>query len=272
MTKASQGNQGDTPWWRRILQPWWTKTIAGMVVLAALVGGANDGWGIWDRITQTSTGHEGVDPSGNGATAAPAPTNDPGGWGPGRTMYTGNIPSTIPLLNSVADHPLYGDMRNFVNVRSLSKGTYNGDIVRADIGDEVVVSVVVHNNAADNLPPEQTTIHGLRMRYTVGRDTTDDPIRVVIEADNASAVWDSASVVTPVRTSLQFISGSITFKTNHASDHPLRVPDAKFAQGGSVPLGQSKLDGELPVGYDKNGVYQGAGIAEFRLVVVASTE
>jgi hypothetical protein len=187
-------------------------------------------------------------------------------------MYGDQAPAPTRALNVVPDHPHYGDERNFVVIRSVTGNTTEADIVRANVGDELRVTAVVHNNAANSLPPEESTIHGLKMRFTMGQNTTDNPVRIIIEADNAAAVWDSASVVTPVKTSLQFISGSIKFKTNHAKDPKLSVPDGKFAQGHSVLLGQEELNGQLPVGYDKDGVYQGAGIAEFRLVVVPATE
>lgn len=246
-------------WWNRF-GPWWTKLLGLVGVSAMALGGVSAGWDVFDRVTPAAEA---------GANTSPTPLkpNDVGGWGPSRQVFkTGEDPA-YAVLNSQVDHPKYGDERNFVGVANARGGPYT-DLVRADIGDDLYVRVIVHNNCRDGVDPSRSTIHGLQMRFVAARETTDIPVRVVIEADNAFTVWDSASIITSAPASVIFLSGSITFKTNHSLDAPFLVPDGDFGKGKTVVLGQSALDGELPIGADSNGIDQGAGIVLFKLRVV----
>lgn len=206
--------------------------------------------------------------SGTGTQSAPPATDEPntasgyhGEWGPNRDFFTTEKAAPYAVLNSITDDPNFGSQVNFVRVR-VGDNTYD-DFTRAKSGDVVDVTVAVFNNASDGLAGSAATVHGLNARLLLPPAGKDLPMGIVLAGKNVVSVWDGATILTGATSSLQFVQGSATFRTNHGT---FELPDS-FGDKEPTTLGQTKLDGEYPVGYDGD-LYQGNGYIEFQLRVV----
>ena len=192
-----------------------------------------------------------------------------GGWGPERETFTSTEPATYAVLNSITDNPTHGDERNFVQIRPLGSSNESyAEMVRGDIGDEFVVYALVANDAADNLASLPATLQGLTATLSLKANGTDLPLSVILAAKNAPEVWDGASVITTKPASLRYVAGSTKFHT-HAVNDGYSVPDDNFGAGSPISIGYDSSDGNLPVGYDKDGNYMGSGYLTFRIEIAA---
>ena len=201
--------------------------------------------------------------------ASPDEASYNGGWGPERQTFTDEAPANYAVIDSITDDPDIGDERNFFRIKSAqAQGPYAqyGDLIRAKPGDEVVVSVALFNNAADNLDSLTATIHGLNARLVWSSPGKVVSLGAVLSSANTITIWDGASIVCEGSCRLDFISGSATLRTN-AGDFP--VSDLINSDKGA-PLGYDKTDGEFPVGYAPDGKYRGNGYVNFRVRVSAS--
>lgn len=257
------------PW----LKTWWSKLVGVGAVIGFFLGVFTDAFGFAEIVSPlfrsgAAESPVPVETLGPVAAERPAATYT-GGWGPKRDTFTVERPANYAVLNSITNFGTHGDERNFVQARLEAHGDASyADIVRADIGDEIVIYAWVANDAADNLAGNAATIHGLTATLYVYDGGTDNSIAIILEGKNATAVWDGASIITQADARLAYIVGTGRFFTNHA-ENGLVLPDS-FGEREPVAIGQAALDGELPVGYDAGGIYQGSGYLTFRLRVLAS--
>jgi hypothetical protein len=192
-----------------------------------------------------------------------------GGWGPERQTFTEHLPADHAVLNSITDQVVQGDERNFVQIKRATQpgATRYADNQEAKPGDRVTVYAWVENDAADNVPGVRSTVHGLTARFVSGR-LSDGRLTagVVYDGKDIASAWDGATVKIPGIASLQFINGSIRFLTNHSPEGGFVVPDGEFAAGKPVPVGETALDGEFPVG-KIDGKGSGSGYLLFDMLV-----
>ncbi|RXZ51900.1 hypothetical protein [Agromyces binzhouensis] len=227
--------------------------------------------------SNTSAGQQdAIDVGDKGPPPVAAPTDDPGatppsddydgGWGPDREVFTTANPAGYVALNSITDNPVHGDERNFVQVRQAGapNETYS-DVIRGGPGTEYVVYAWVANNVADNFASPVATLRGLRARVILNSGSNEHVIGVAISADNATAVWDGATIFTRESSALEYVDGSAWFHTNPDGGFAL-ADDPTTAKG--ALLGQHFADGELPVGRDSDGEYLGHGYLTFRVKMV----
>lgn len=200
------------------------------------------------------------------ADAEPSPSASPyhAGWGPERDTFTVGRPAHYAVLNSITDDPNVGDQRNFVRMQIKGAGALV-DFVRVKPGDVLLLSVLVANNAADNLDGPSATIHGLEARFHWPAPGQDIPLSVTLSGKNVIDVWDGVTVLADEPVVLHPIAGTLHMRTN-AGVLPIAMGEAVTA----VTLGWDGLDGEFPVGYSKDGTYRGLGYLEMELIVKAA--
>src|SRR5687767_12560566 len=100
-------------------------------------------------------------------------------WGPTRPTYTAANPAPHVTFNSITDNQSFGDERTFYDARNASNpnGPAQDQIQVAD-GDELVMRVYVHNNAAANL-------NGANLDGAGVSDNTRVQITLPTSTDNA---------------------------------------------------------------------------------------
>lgn len=196
-------------------------------------------------------------------SSTPAASSYSGGWGPERTVYSWEAPASYAVLNSIGDNPVQGDERNFVRARLVDAGneTYADRLVVSP-GDVVVVNAYVGNDAADDLGLA-ATILGLNAQVVFGAPGNACPVGVILGGTNVKDVWDGATLLSDVPIALRYVPDSAFFHTN-ATGYEI---DGDYGNQSPMVLGQYQQDGEYPIGYSSDGVYQGTGYLTFRVEV-----
>lgn len=193
-------------------------------------------------------------------------------WGPKRSTYTIDLPADHPVLNSITDSPAYGDERVFVQTkRSLDPNSQYSRVIKASIGDTVDVYVIVENDAADNIPPERSTIHKLTatLTYLSNGSTAqkDLGIKMTLNASNAAGVWTTAEIMLNRPGHLAYVPQSASYYSG-ATINPIPLADGGFGLGQPMLLGANAQDGELPVGNDNERHGEGgAGYLKFMMQI-----
>ncbi|MDZ4091738.1 MAG: hypothetical protein U1D68_11095 [Arthrobacter sp.] len=236
----------------------WTRTPVVVKILsfagtATLMAGGFNTWAdVADRAVPVVVSFLPKDLAQAGPPTSPVLPTPPvggylGGWGPVRETYTMQRPADHLVINSITDQNAHGDERNFVQIkRATEPVTRYVEAVEARPGDRITVYAFVQNDMASNLP--NSTVHGLTAR--LGRGQLPDgrlSVGIVYDGTNIESVWDGATVKVPEKGKLQFINGSLRFVTNHSPKGGFVLPDGGFGVGEPVLVGQTALNGELPV-------------------------
>lgn len=249
------------PEWMRT---WWARTVAIVLALSAVLGGLDSMFNLFDRAP-TNAGVVPISTPGPESSSEPGPFNN-GGYGPERDTFTMETAAPYAVLNSITDHPDVGDERNFLRLRVDDPRSKYQDFAGANPGDEILVSIFVSNDASNLLASSAATIHGLTCQLVLPASGHEIAISALLSGKNVMTVWNGARVVSNATGSIgiEVVPGSATFKT---VDGEFVLPDS-FAQGEPTLLGQSALDGELPVGMNAAGMQQGQGYIVFRIRVI----
>ncbi|GAA1223309.1 hypothetical protein [Rhodoglobus aureus] len=252
------------------LRTWWGRLVAVFTTLTLVVGAGAATFQILDYLGWYSrpVTVEGTERLTNPGPVSEAPSVNTfnGGYGPERDTFTMEKPAPYAVLNSITNNPYVGDERNFFRVRLDEEGTTYGDSLNVVPGDVLWVSMYLANNAADNLAGPSATIHGLTVRLLLPDSASDIPLGAMVEAKNATAIWNGAMLHSQVPINVQFINGSALFQTNQGE---FAVSDS-FGSGEAMLVGQTQLDGEFPVGVDSEGRGQGTAYLIYKLVVAAA--
>lgn len=183
-------------------------------------------------------------------------------WGPSRTTFTEQNPATYVTFNSITNNSVYGDERNFVNIKDASNTNDGGwtDEVTVQPGKEYVVRMYVHNNASANLNlVAQNTRASATVPTTTGKSV---PISGFVSADNANPakVWDDVNLKSDKNFNLAYIPGSASFHNNSVGQgsQGAKLSDGIVTSAGAL-LGYDKLDGKIP------GCYQYSGYVYFKV-------
>lgn len=176
-------------------------------------------------------------------------------WGPtDRPTFTIDEPADYVTFNSITDNPNYGDERNFFDAKpasNTSEGGFTNNLPVGDLndGDEVLLRVYVHNNAADNYNESGEGIaKNTRVRVDLP-EGIDRSMRAqaFISADNAQpqTVFDSLDFQSTNRPfDLTYVEGSAMLYTN---PHPQgrQISDDIIGSAGAQ-IGYDEINGEVP--------------------------
>ena len=185
-------------------------------------------------------------------------------YGPDRPTIEYQGPGTAGadyvVFNSFTGVPNIGDERQFLNGQVVGTGVYS-DPVNAEIGDEVLVRVYVHNNAASSRNDSGESV-AINTRVRVDLPTTvgtDLQANAFISADNAQPqeIFDSINITSSDAFRLDYIEGSANIRTNFI-DQPL----SDDLVNGGVQIGHDNLNGVM------NGCFEYAAFVTFRVQLV----
>lgn len=187
--------------------------------------------------------------------AAPAPSNSPSppsleqaGWGPVRNLVRVGERPQEATLNSVVDHPIYGDERNYMRVRLAGDvdAKYTSSVV-VEAGNVYEFVVAINNDAAAG----GQAAEGVRLRLqmsAVARGSA--PSHAFITSTNVvpDEMWDGATLVgedIDAWFALRYVANSAVLHTGGDASGTV-LSDDVFRDG--VLVGCDSLDGVLPAG------------------------
>lgn len=181
-------------------------------------------------------------------------------WGPDRPTYTMENPADHVTFNSITNNPNYGDEREFVIIRDLTKGGEYQHSMDLTPGHEYQVQVYIHNNAHESYNAsgkgvaKDTTLRVVIPASVQGQDTVDG----IVRASNATPkeVWDTAEIRSNDRVNLEYVSGSAKLTTHFQQKN---LPDTILSTG--VKVGDKDLSG------DWRGCLQFAGYVTYKFRV-----
>lgn len=173
-------------------------------------------------------------------------------WYPERPTYTIENPAPHVTFNSITNNPNYGDERTFFDVKDAANTNTGGFVDKADVknGQELLLRVYVHNNAASSLNGTNFDGKGVAKNTKVRvhlPTATDDALRAnaYISADNATPkeVSDTVDFVSAGKFNLEYVPGSAIAYTNHVPKG-YKLNDSIVTTG--APVGYKGADGIVP--------------------------
>ena len=188
-------------------------------------------------------------------------------WSPDRPTYTLANPSDHVTFNSITDNPREGDERAFFEVKNAANTASDGFLHSATVtdGEELLLRVYVHNDAADNLNTVSDGKGGFvgiatntKLRISLPTVTSDVMrLNAYVSADNAAPAvvadtLDLAAQNTNQNFSVSYVAGSaVAYNNAHT---------AKDANGNPIgmPLSDSIVSSGAALGYETaNGMFPG---------------
>lgn len=177
-------------------------------------------------------------------------------WGPSRATFTMEKPASYITFNSITNNEI-GDERFFVSASKWTGSAYDNNYTDSTVvedGQQYVVRIYVHNNAASNLGLIAKNVRA----YVILPTETATQITVTgkISADNANpkSVWDDTTFKSSngKKFNLAYVDGSAKYY-NYSKDGKLRTfsldglndSNDLFTSKGHL-LGFDKMDGNMP--------------------------
>ena len=220
-------------------------TITSIVLIATVAAGTVAGVQDADP-TPSAT----ADPPHSPATKSPSADNDLAfaGWGPGRTVATADNRPSTPMLNSLVDHPDYGDERNFYRVKLADDpdARFTDDLI-VEAGKVYEFAVIISNDAREGSEP----LHDVRLRIQmpgVAKQNVASQVLLTSANTNPQKIWDGVNLVGEVpadQFALRYISSSAILHTGGGANGTVLADDV-FENG--VQIGCDRLDGVVPSG------------------------
>jgi hypothetical protein len=127
------------------------------------------------------------------AVSAPSSNETTQGWGPKRPTFTIKKPAPYAVFNSITDHPMHGDERNFVQCRDRENSAW-ATAIQADDGHTYQCYVWFENAIAPNLDNENSAakLYNARVTVRLQKSATDSQSLVgTLSANNSVSVWAS---------------------------------------------------------------------------------
>lgn len=198
-------------------------------------------------------------------------------WYPDRPTYTTAVPADHVTFNSITDNKDEGDERAFFQVKDASNTQIGGFSHSTTVhdGEEVMLRVYVHNDAADNLNTVSDGKGGFKGVATNTQvrvwlpSVSDSTMRAnaYVSADNAAPqeVSDTVDFAAPVsnqKFTLTYEPGTAV-AYNNQSPNGLKLSDNIVTTGAKI--GESKADGVVP------GCFQYANIVTLKVKVHLTT-
>jgi uncharacterized repeat protein (TIGR01451 family) len=173
-------------------------------------------------------------------------------WFPDRPTYTIAHPADHVTFNSITDNPNYGDERTFFDAKDAANTSKGGfvDKVNVQDGEEVLLRVYVHNNAADNLNGTNFNGPGVAKNTKVRiflPTAASNALRAnaYVTADNAQPkeVSDTVDFAGNGNFTLSYVPGSAVSYTN-AVPSGMKLSDSIVTTG--APIGYTQANGIVP--------------------------
>lgn len=226
---------------------WQSVTFAGIVTVLILV--VIFGWVTGARQAPNEQAGGEAATSTPSLSVSPTPTSlKQAGWGPARSLVSINSRPVAATLNSVVDHPLYGDERSFMRVRLADndKSAY-ANSVTVEPGSVYEVLVAINNDAADG--GEDAENVRLRLQIPgVARGSAPSYAFVTSSSTTPNKIWDGVTLVgehIEDEFSLRYVSDSAVLHSGGKANGTVLADDV-FTDG--VLIGCDSLDGVLPAG------------------------
>lgn len=191
-------------------------------------------------------------------------------WFPERPTYTIQNPAPHVTFNSITNNPNEGDERAFFEVKDAAHTQtdgFAGSINNLNDGQELLLRVYVHNNAADNLNGTNLDGSGVARNTKVRihlPTATANALRAnaYISADNAQPreVADHIDISDDGAFKLEYVPGSARQYTN-AVPNGITLNDSIVTTG--APIGYTQADGNVP------GCFQYSSIVTVKVKVKA---
>jgi len=190
-------------------------------------------------------------------------------WYPERPTYTIENPAPHVTFNSITNNPDEGDERAFFEVKDAANTQMNGFSGKAEVeeGQELLLRVYVHNNAADNLNGSNFDGPGVakntKVRIHLPTDTAQAlRANAYISADNAQpqTVADTIDLMgqNGANFKVEYVPGSAEQYTN-AVPKGIKLSDSIVTSG--APIGYGAADGIVP------GCFQYSSIVTIKVKV-----
>jgi len=181
-------------------------------------------------------------------------------WGPARQTFTVEKPADHIVFNSITNNSVYGDERQFANIKDASNTAAGGwqNTVTAEAGKEYLVRVYVHNNAADKLNLVATNTRVMAALSTATGTTV--PITTYVSADNASPkqVYADVKLTAAQQFNIAYVPGSAKIYNNVTGTAGRAVSDT-IVNGSGALVGYNANDGKVP------GCFQYASYVTFKV-------
>jgi len=179
-------------------------------------------------------------------------------FGPVRPTFTWANPAPYITFNSITDNPQWGDERQLIKARDLNSPTtaYSTSTQVTD-GEDVVLAVFFHNNAASNL---NLTATNTQVKFSLpGTSATILSPEAFISADNANPnqVFATADLTNSRPFTITYEPGTAKLYTNYVNG--IQVSDNVVTSG--TLIGSGGTDGRVP------GCAQFSGFVTIRVKV-----
>ena len=191
-----------------------------------------------------------------------------GAWWPERPTFTINNPAPYVTFNSITNNPNYGDERMFFDAKPVSNTSTGGFLDQNTVqnGQEYLLRIYVHNNAADNLNADGKGVaRDTKVRIWLPT-VTDQAMRAnaYISSSNASPieVSDSTDFVSSTKFKMNYVPGSAIMYTN-AVPGGFKLSDSIVGNG--APIGYEGPNGVMP------GCFQYTGIVTIKVKIQSET-
>ncbi len=177
-----------------------------------------------------------------------------GGWGPHRAVYSYKDGAPFVTINSCNDNPNIGDERAFVALRKVPvpgwevPNVWHNDVWTKD-GEEYFVRVYVRNCCdTDRSGGPATVAHGVRVRIFLMLGPDRAAVFAVIGSDNATKVWDGATLHYDPGVVPEFDQQGAKLENNAHPNGGYMLGPEIFSLGG-VQIGYDQMDGQVPSGF-----------------------
>lgn len=174
-------------------------------------------------------------------------------WYPNRPTYTIQQPADHVTFNSITNNPNEGDERGFFSAKDAKNtqpGGFSQTVNNLKDGQEVLLRVYVHNNAADNLNGTNFNGKGVakNTKVRIHLPTASGSAlkaNAYVSADNAAPkeVADTINLGSSGNFNLTYMSGSAIQYTN-AVPTGIKLSDSIVSSGALI--GYNKADGVVP--------------------------
>lgn len=191
-----------------------------------------------------------------------------GAWWPERPTFTIQNPAPYVTFDSITDNPNYGDERTFFDAKPASNTSLGGfsDKNTVKDGEEMLLRIYVHNNAADNLNESGKGIaHNAQARIWLPAVTSETMrANAYISASNANPVEvaDTTDLIGGNKFNIAYVPGSATMYTN-AVPSGYKLSDTIVGNG--APIGYTGPNGDIP------GCFKYSGIITIKVKVKMET-
>lgn len=174
-------------------------------------------------------------------------------WGPERTTYTMNNPSSKATFNSITDNAAVGDERDFVRIVEKGTGnTYTSDLM-IEAEKEYEVFIYFHNDASTTFNDAAHNYVGVAQNTRVASSFPTELKagevgkvfgRITSTSTDPAAVWDEAYVRAKEALTLHYVSGSAKIYNRWQANGSV-LSQSLFTDTGTF-IGMNQLNGVVP--------------------------